>query len=61
MQEINIKLTLDELNGLLNILGKLPTETNVWPLAAKIRNQAEVQLQPKQEEPEDAAEGDPAH
>jgi len=61
MQEINIKLTLDELNGLLNILGKLPTETNVWPLAAKIRSQAEVQLQPKQEESEDVAEGAAAH
>lgn len=57
MQEIEIKLTLDELNGLLGILGKLPTETNVWPLAAKIRSQAEVQLQPKQEDQENVGEG----
>jgi hypothetical protein len=47
--EITIKLQLDEVNGLLNLLGKLPTETNVWPLAAKIRQQAEEQL-PKQEQ-----------
>lgn len=47
--EINLKLELNEVNGLLNVLGQLPTSTNIWPLAAKIRGQAEVQL-PKQEE-----------
>lgn len=52
--EITLKLDLQEVNGLLNIMGKLPTETNVWPLAAKIRSQAEEQL-PKEEQP--AAEG----
>lgn len=52
--EIAIKLQLDEVNGLLNILGQLPTSTNIWPLAAKIRQQAEEQL-PKQEQ-EDAGE-----
>ena len=50
--EITLKLTLDEVNGLLNILGQLPTSTNIWPLAAKMRDQAEGQL-PKQEQ-EDA-------
>lgn len=47
--EITLKLELNEVNGLLNIMGKLPTETNIWPLAAKIRAQAEVQL-PKHDE-----------
>lgn len=47
--EITLKLSLDEVNGLLTLMGKLPTETNVWPLAAKIRAQAEDQL-PKQEQ-----------
>lgn len=42
--EIAIKLQLDEVNGLLNVLGQLPTSTNIWPLAAKIRQQAEEQL-----------------
>lgn len=46
--EIALKLQLDEVNGLLNILGQLPTSTNIWPLAAKIRQQAEGQL-PKEE------------
>ena len=54
MPEIKLTLTLDEINGLLNVLGKLPTETNVWPLAAKVRAQAEEQL-PKepQQQPAD--------
>lgn len=52
--EIAIKLQLEEVNGLLNVLGQLPTSTNIWPLAAKIRQQAEEQL-PKQEQ-EDAGQ-----
>ena len=48
--EIAIKLQLDEVNGLLNILGQLPTSTNIWPLAAKIRQQAEEQLPQKEQE-----------
>lgn len=47
--EINIKLELNEVNAVLDALGNLPTSTNVWPLAAKIRAQAEIQL-PKQEQ-----------
>lgn len=46
--EITLKLELNEVNGLLDVMGHLPTSTNIWPLAAKIRAQAEVQL-PKQE------------
>lgn len=42
--QIELKLTLDEVNGLLNILGQLPTSTNIWPLAAKVREQAQAQL-----------------
>jgi hypothetical protein len=42
--EITLKLELNEVNGLLNVIGQLPTSTNIWPLAAKIRAQAEVQL-----------------
>ena len=56
--EITLKLQLDEVNGLLNVMGQLPTSTNIWPLAAKIRAQAEVQL-PKQEQ-EDGGQGSTA-
>lgn len=49
--EITLKLELNEVNVLLDTLGQLPTSTNIWPLAAKIRNQAEQQLKepPKQD------------
>ena len=47
--EIKLTLSLDEVNGLLALLGKLPTETNVWPLAAKMHAQTQEQL-PKQEQ-----------
>lgn len=53
--EIVLKLELQEVNGLLNVIGQLPTSTNIWPLAAKIRAQAELQL-PKQEQ-EDVGQG----
>ena len=48
--EIAIQLELQEVNGLLNVLGQLPTSTNIWPLAAKIRAQAAAQL-PQPEAP----------
>ena len=54
--DINLKLDLQEVNGLLNVLGQLPTSTNIWPLAAKIRSQAEEQL-PKEEQPAEAVAG----
>lgn len=49
--EITLKLDLNEVNAVLDSLGNLPTSTNVWPLAAKIRAQAKEQL-PKEEAPE---------
>lgn len=42
--EITLKLELNEVNALLDMMGAQPTSTNVWPLAAKVRAQAEVQL-----------------
>lgn len=49
--EITLKLSLDEVNGMLNLLGQLPTQTNVWPLCAKVRAQAEEQIKAQQPEP----------
>jgi len=48
--EITLKLEIDEVNAVLNVLGNLPTSTNVWPLAAKIRGQAAEQLPAKDAE-----------
>jgi len=43
--QITMNLDLNEVNVVLDALGTLPTSSNVWPLAAKIRNQAAVQMQ----------------
>jgi len=51
--DITLKLNLQEVNALLNVIGQLPTSTNIWPLAAKIRAQAEQQV--PQEQPAEAA------
>lgn len=42
--EITLKLDLNEVNAVLDALGNLPTSTNIWPLAAKIRGQASLQI-----------------
>jgi hypothetical protein len=43
--EVSLKLELNEVNAMLDMMGAQPTSTNIWPLAAKIRAQAAVQLQ----------------
>ncbi len=45
--EITLKVELNEVNAILDAIGTLPTSTNIWPLAAKIRAQTKEQL-PKQ-------------
>jgi hypothetical protein len=47
--EISLQLELNEVNAVLDAIGALPTSTNTWPIAAKIRAQAKAQL-PKFEE-----------
>lgn len=56
--EITLKLELNEVNAVLDAVGQLPTHTNTWPIAHKIRSQAAVQL--PQEEPKDAGQGNTA-
>lgn len=53
--ELTLKLDLNEVNAVLDSLGQLPTSANVWPLAAKIRAQAQEQL-PAPETPPTPAE-----
>jgi hypothetical protein len=48
--DINLTLSIDEINAVLQTLGNLPTSSGAYPLLLKIKDQAEVQL-PKQEEP----------
>jgi hypothetical protein len=48
---INLELTLDEVNGIIAALGELPTKTNAMFLIQKIQAQAKPQL--PQEEPKE--------
>lgn len=50
MQEIELKLRLDEVNGILTVLGDLPSKTGAWVLLTKIKEQAEAQLPKEQAE-----------
>ena len=52
--ELNIKLTVDELNAVLQTLGNLPTSSGAFPLLVKIKQQAESQL-PNESQPEESA------
>lgn len=48
MNQLNLSLTVDEVNAILQVLGQLPTSSNAYPLLMKIKGQAEAQL-PKEE------------
>jgi hypothetical protein len=41
--EIHLTLTVEEVNGILQTLGQLPTSSGAWPLVVKIKQQAEEQ------------------
>lgn len=45
MQELNLKLTIEDINVVLAGLGKLPLEVSV-AVFGKIKAQAEAQMQP---------------
>lgn len=40
--DIELKLTVNEVNALLQVLGELPTKTGAWTLLLKIQAQAEA-------------------
>jgi len=46
--DITLTLTVEEINGILSVLGDLPTKTGAWNLLTKIKSQADAQL-PKDE------------
>ena len=43
---IRLELSTEEVNAILQVLGDLPTKTGAWPLVAKIKEQAEGQVEP---------------
>ena len=44
METIELKLSVAEVNSILNVLGELPTKSGAFPLAVKIKGQADEQL-----------------
>lgn len=44
MNEIELKLNVDEVNAILQTLGQLPTSSGAWILLTKIKEQAESQV-----------------
>jgi len=47
---MTLDLTIEEINALLNLMGKTPTESGFFPLMVKIGEQAQKQI------PKDAEE-----
>lgn len=52
--ELSLKLSVDEVNALLSILGQLPNQSGTYPLLVKIKEQGEAQI-PKVEPIEETA------
>jgi hypothetical protein len=50
MMNINLSLTVEEVNAILQTLGQLPTASGAWPLVVKIKEQAEAQVPAQPEE-----------
>lgn len=46
---MTLDLTLEEINALLNLMGKTATESGFFPLMVKIKEQAEAQLSKESE------------
>lgn len=47
--ELTLKLTVEEVNGILQVMGDLPTKTGAYPLVMKIKQQADAQVEQKPE------------
>ena len=42
--DITLKLTPEEVQAILQVLGQLPTSSGAWPLLVKIKAQADEQV-----------------
>ena len=42
--EITLTLSVEEVNGILNVLAELPTKSGAYPLMMKIKAQGEAQV-----------------
>jgi hypothetical protein len=48
---IKLELSVEEVNGILAVLGDLPSKTGAYPLMMKIKEQAEAQVEQPKDEP----------
>jgi len=48
--KLQLELTVNEVNSILQVLGELPSKSGAWPLIVKIRDMAESQLPDNTEE-----------
>ena len=46
--ELNLRLSVEEVNAVLQTLGNLPTSSGAFPLLMKIKQQAEEQMPQEQ-------------
>jgi hypothetical protein len=62
MATIKLELEIEEVNGVLAVLGELPSKTGAWNLITKIQQQAIPQLpaEENKEQPAEQAEATPA-
>lgn len=44
-KELELTLSAEEVNGILNMLAELPTKTNAWPVLQKIQQQVKAQTE----------------
>jgi hypothetical protein len=47
--EIELKLSVEEVQFIVNTLGELPTKSGAFPVAVKIKQQADAQISAKQD------------
>ena len=51
--KIALSLSVDEVNALLDMLGRTPTSSGAWPLLVKIKQTAEAQVAKQRQESDD--------
>jgi len=51
--EVTLTLTIEEVNGILNVLAELPTKSGAYPLMVKIKAQGAAQTAPAEAPKED--------
>ena len=54
---MELNLTLEEVNAVLQTLGNLPTSSGVFPLLMKIKQQAEAQIPEEQAQSGEETQG----